>query len=343
MSGPDDGAETVVETVVDAVRRLLAPNPGPMTGPGTNAYLVGRRRLALIDPGPDDPAWIAALLGAASGPDAIAAILVTHAHRDHTAAARTIAARSGAPIYGFGPAGAGRSDSMARFAAIAPPDALGGGEGIDPAHRPDRLLADGAAVAPADPSEDWRLRAIHTPGHTSDHLCFALERAHGGARAQSDEANGDDGAGDDGAGAATGVVFTGDHVMAWSTSLVSPPDGDMGAYLASLERLRARRDGPTPDRLYLPGHGPAIEDPAARLDALIAHRRGREAQILDALDAGPASAEALARRVYADLDPGLLGMAARNVLAHLVDLTDRGVVEIGDDAAGALIFKTRRK
>jgi hydroxyacylglutathione hydrolase len=270
------------ETVAPGVRRVLARNPSAMTFTGTATYLVGEGPIAVIDPGPDDAAHRGAVLDALGGAS-VAAILVTHSHRDHSGGAAALARATGAPALAFGPHGAGRSERWTAF------EGLGGGEGADAGFAPDRRLADGEAVAVGG----RRLVALHTPGHLSNHLCFALE--------------------------GEGVLFTGDHVMTWASSLVSPPDGDMAAYMASLRRLAGRDD-----RLILPGHGRPSRDPARLIGWLIAHREGREAQILAALREGPATAEALARRLYADVDPRLLPAAARNVLAHLLALADEG-------------------
>jgi hydroxyacylglutathione hydrolase len=269
------------EAVAPGVRRVLAPNPSAMTFTGTASYVVGPGPVAVIDPGPDDPAHRAALLRALAGAT-VEAILVTHSHRDHSAGAAALAAATGAPVLAFGPHGAGATERPGT-------SGIGGGEGADRGFAPDRRLADGETVAVGP----LRLTALHTPGHLSNHLCFALE--------------------------GTGVLFTGDHVMTWASSLVSPPDGDMAAYMASLARLAARDD-----RLILPGHGAPGRDPARLVRWLIDHRRAREAQILDALRDGPATAAALAARLYADVDPGLLPAAARNVLAHLLALADQG-------------------
>lgn len=303
---PRDVVAGEATEVALGVRRLVAPNPSPMTASGTNTYLVGARAVAVIDPGPDAPAHRDAILAAASaGGGRVAAIVVTHAHIDHTAGVPALAAATGAPVYAFGRAGDGRSETMRRLAT----EALGGGEGSDPRHDPSHRLGDGDAVD-AGADDDWRLVALHTPGHTSDHLSFALE-------------DGD-------------VLFSGDLVMGWSTSVVSPPDGDMGAFMRSLKRLSTRDD-----QRYLPGHGEAIADPQARLRDLIAHRRMRERQILDALSDGAAAPATLVARLYAEIDPRLHGMAARNVLAHLIDLWERGRVSPVDPFASTARFERR--
>ena len=273
----------VVE-IAPGVRRVLAPNPSALTGPGTNSYLIGRGEVAVVDPGPDDPEHLDALLAAAAG-ERIAVILVTHAHLDHSPLAAPLSARTGAPVAAFGDARAGRSAAMEALAG----EDLGGGEGVDAAFAPDRRLADEEVVEVGEA----RIEALHTPGHFGNHLAFAL--------------------GD--------VVLTGDLVMGWASTLVSPPDGDVGAFMASCERLRARAP-----RLLLPGHGEAVADPVARIDWLLAHRREREAQILAALGDGPADPATLVARVYSDTPRALWPAAGRNVLAHLVDLAGRGVV-----------------
>lgn len=270
---------------VPPIRRVLAPNPSELTGAGTNTYIVGQGTVAVIDPGPLIDSHADAILAALAPGERIGQILVTHTHLDHAPLARPLAARTGAPVLAFGDWQAGRSAAMAGLAGAD----LGGGEGLDRDFRPDAILADGAVVA----GDGWRIEAIHTPGHLGNHLCFAL--------------------GD--------VCFSGDHVMGWATSLVSPPDGDMGQYMASLDRLAARRWS-----RFLPGHGAAIEDPAARIQDLIAHRRGREAQILAALEDGPADVAGLTARIYHGIPPGLVSAARRNVLAHLLDLLDKNRV-----------------
>ncbi|MBD3765047.1 MAG: MBL fold metallo-hydrolase [Rhodobacterales bacterium] len=263
------------------LRRVVAPNPGPLTGAGTNSWIVGRGAVAVIDPGPADPAHLAAILAALAPGERVAAVIVTHAHRDHSPLARPLADRFGAPVHAFGRA---REGARSEMAALTRGLDLGGGEGIDETFAPDIPLRDGEAVQ----GPDWRITAIHTPGHLPGHLCLAWD----------------------------GWLFSGDHAMGWATSLVSPPEGDMGAYVDSLERLAAQAwHG------LLPGHGAAVARAADRLAELIAHRRAREAQILSALAAGPASPRELTARIYADTPVALHPAACRNVLAHLLDLT----------------------
>ncbi|WP_374395779.1 MBL fold metallo-hydrolase [Tabrizicola sp.] len=272
-------------TLDPPVRPLLAPNPSPLTGAGTNTWLVGATALAVIDPGPDDDAHLAAILDAARPGQHISHILVTHAHRDHSALAPRLAAATGAPVFAYGTATEGRSPLMASLAPGLPAT----GEGLDLAFAPDLRLADGDTLS----GPDWSLAALHTPGHLGGHLCLAL--------------------GD--------TLFSGDHVMGWSTSIVSPPDGDMGAYMASLHRLAARDW-----HRFLPGHGDPVENPSARVEELIAHRLGREAQILQALVGGAAGIPSLTARIYSDIPRHLLPAAERNVLAHLIDLASRNLV-----------------
>jgi hydroxyacylglutathione hydrolase len=264
--------------------RLRADNPSPLTGTGTNTYLVGTDEVAVIDPGPDLYAHLAAILQATGG-RRVAAIVVTHAHRDHSALAPRLAAATGAELLAFGGALDGISPAMAALG-----EGLGGsGEGLDLAFTPDRRLADGDVVT----GLDWTLRVIHTPGHLGGHVCLAAGR----------------------------TLISGDHVMGWSTSVVSPPEGDMGDYMASLDRL-----GQELWDLALPGHGEPVTDPMARIAELAAHRRMREAQVLDQLAVRPGTAAGLAERIYTDLAPGLLPAATRNVLAHLIDLSSRNRV-----------------
>ena len=262
-----------LEPVAPLVRRIVARNSGPFTFRGTGTYVVGRGKVAVIDPGPDLAEHVAALLAALDG-ETVTHILVTHTHRDHSPAAATLKAATGAATFGFGPHG------VVGEAVEA---------GADLAFVPDHALRDGDAIEGAG----WRLAAVHTPGHTSNHLCFALA----GERA----------------------LFSGDHVMGWSTTVISPPDGDMRDYMRSLERLR-RRD----DAVYWPTHGAAIADPQAHVAALIAHRRARRDAVLAALAAGPARPADLVPAVYENLDRALVGAAARSLLAHLIELREDG-------------------
>ncbi|SMX35584.1 MBL fold metallo-hydrolase [Maliponia aquimaris] len=274
------------EDLGPGLRRVLAPNPSAMTFRGTNTYLVGTRGLAVIDPGPDDPGHLEAVLAAVGPGQRVTHILVTHAHLDHAPLARRLAQATGAPVLGFGPATAGRRPVMERLARQG---LVGGGEGVDPDFQPDTALADGATVE----GDGWRLEALHTPGHMANHLAFAWDDK----------------------------LFTGDLVMGWASSLVSPPDGDLTAFMASLERLQARHWS-----VFHAGHGAPVADPTARLAELLAHRRGREAAILAALAEAPATATQLAQRIYTDTPTALLPAAARNVLAHLVDLAEKSIV-----------------
>jgi glyoxylase-like metal-dependent hydrolase (beta-lactamase superfamily II) len=259
------------------VRRLLAPNPSPFTYTGTQTYIVGEGEVAVIDPGPDIPVHLDALAAALAG-ERIAAIVCTHTHRDHSPASRPLQAATGAPIVGC--AALTLEDDGPRADAA-----------FDPDYRPDRVLADGETLS----GDGWTLQAVATPGHTSNHLCFALAEAD--------------------------ALFSGDHVMGWSTTVVAPPDGDMAAYMASLDKLRARTDA-----IYYPAHGPAVADPQAHLGRLIEHRHGRERQILAHLAAGEGHIPAMVADMYRDVDPRLHPAAERSVLAHLIDLEARGLV-----------------
>lgn len=272
------------------LRRRLAPNPSPLTYQGTNTYILGSGQVAVIDPGPDNPIHLAAILAALEPGEEISHILVTHPHRDHSALAPALAAATGAPILGYGTATDGRSPIMQVLAAsdMAARGAAGG-DGLDHGFRPDIRLAHAETVQGAD----WQITALHTPGHLGSHLCFAIGP----------------------------WLFSGDHVMGWSSSVISPPDGDMRAYIEALEQL----DHPGWTQ-FLPGHGADITNPQDRIRALITHRRTREAQILAALADGPADPDTLSRRLYNDIPVQLLPAARQNILAHLIDLQEKNRV-----------------
>jgi len=271
-----------VEIVHPLVRRVLAPNPSPFTNTGTQTHIVGHGDIAVIDPGPDIAEHVEAILAATQG-ERIVAIVCTHTHRDHTPAAAPLAKATGAAIVGCAP--------------IAARDGSGLEAGFDQSYAPDRIMVEGDTVS----APGWTLEAIATPGHTSNHLCFALPEAN--------------------------ALFSGDHVMGWSTSVVVPPDGDMGAYLASLEKLLARDD-----EVYFPAHGDPVTKPQRLVRGMIGHRRQRENQILRLLGEGPRSIAALVAAMYVGLDPRLEKAAAASVLAHLIDLAARGRIAEEDDA-----------
>ena len=251
------------------VRRIVAPNPGVMTGPGTNTYLVGIDEAVVIDPGPDDDSHLQAILGC--GGDRIRWIVCTHTHPDHHPLVARLKERTGAEVLAF--------------------DARDG------------LVIDGALVdGDRIEATEFRLRAVHTPGHASNHLCYLLEEER--------------------------LLFSGDHVMQGSTVVIAPPDGDMAAYLESLERLKALRP---PLRAIAPGHGHLITEPIAAIDEYLAHRRMREAQVLEVVRAdGPVAPAAVAERLYVDLVEELVPRARQSVHAHLRKLGDDGAVTTDD-------------
>ncbi|MCC0078596.1 MAG: MBL fold metallo-hydrolase [Rhodobacter sp.] len=256
-----------------------------MTERGTNTYLLGDGAVSVIDPGPADPAHLAAILAALAPGERVAQILVTHAHKDHSPLAAPLAEATGAPILAFGGARDGRS---ARMAALG--ETLGGGEGLDLSFAPDRRLADDDTLE----AGGRRLVAIHTPGHLGGHLCFQW--------------------GDD-------ALFSGDHVMGWAPSLVSPPDGDLTEFMRSLDRVEALGA-----LRYFPGHGAPVADGLARTRALRAHRLSREAAIRAAVTQGAQTLGEVTEQVYTDVPAALLPAAARNVLAHLIDLHARNLL-----------------
>ncbi len=268
------------------IRRILAPNPSPMTLWGTNTYLLGAGHVAVIDPGPASPAHMRAILAALAPGERISHIFVSHAHLDHSALARPLSEATGAPVLAFGNAKAGRSCVMRELVARG---LSTGGEGVDVEFSPDICLADGDEVQ----ESSWHLTALWTPGHFANHMIFDMQ----------------------------GHVFTGDHVMGWASSLVSPPDGDLSAFMASCARLAARSD-----IAYYPGHGAPVSDPAARIAWLIKHRNNRERALLAALVPGPGTIPGLTESLYCDTAAALRPAAERNVFAHLIDLTSRNMV-----------------
>lgn len=288
MQAPDDFNPPLGKAIElqPGLRRILAPNPSPMTYRGTNTYLLGERDLAVIDPGPLGDAHLDAILDALRPGQRISHIVVTHSHLDHSPLAAPLAARTGAPILAFGGPQAGRSAVMTQ---LAHQGLAGGGEGIDAAFRPDIEVVDGEIIK----GDGWDLEVIHTPGHLGNHIALGWGE----------------------------VCFTADHVMGWASSLVSPPDGDLTDFMQACRKLRDRNWS-----VFHAGHGAPITDPAGRLDWLINHRLTREAQILAALETQPGTARQLAKRIYTDTPAALLPAAERNVFAHLVDLYGKSQV-----------------
>jgi glyoxylase-like metal-dependent hydrolase (beta-lactamase superfamily II) len=274
---PDQAKE-----VAPRVRAMVANNPGPFTFKGTVSYIIGRGKVAILDPGPDDDAHTAALLDAVRG-ETVTHIFVTHTHRDHSPGVPKVKAATGATVYAQGP------HSLARPLHIGETRRLDASADMD--FRPDIALADGEVVS----GDGWTLEALTTPGHTANHMAFAFK--------ESD------------------LIFSGDHVMAWSTTIVAPPDGSMSDYMASLHKL-GRRTEP----LYLPGHGSAVHEAPRFVQHLVRHRQGREASILHRLGKGAADIPTLVKSLYIGLDARLVGAAALSVLAHLENLVARGIV-----------------
>jgi glyoxylase-like metal-dependent hydrolase (beta-lactamase superfamily II) len=268
--------------VAERVQRLTVNNPSPFTFHGTNSYIVGVSSVAVIDPGPDDEAHFQALMAALDGRE-VTHIFVSHTHRDHSPLAARLKAETGAITVAEGPHRPARLLHAGEINPFA--------ESADNGFVPDVAIADGAVIE----GDGWAISAVHTPGHTANHCAFALE--------------------------GSGILFSADHVMAWATTIVAPPDGSMADFMASIERLLGRDD-----RLFLPGHGGPVTEPASFLRGLRTHRRMRERAVLERIRAGDRLIADMVKAIYAKTDPRLHGAAALSVLAHLEDLVDKGRV-----------------
>jgi glyoxylase-like metal-dependent hydrolase (beta-lactamase superfamily II) len=283
-----------VDQVSPLIRRVVANNPGPFTFTGTGVYIIGRGEVAVIDPGPDLPEHLEALT-AALADETVTAILTTHTHSDHSPLARPLAERTGAVVYG-------RAAPGAEDAAAVKME-----EAHDAAFRPDVPVADGQVIA----GPGWTLEAITTPGHASNHVCYALREEN--------------------------ALFSGDHVMGWSTTVISPPDGDMGAYYQSLDKVAARGFA-----TLWPTHGPPVTEVAPFLSAYKAHRLDRERQIIEQLAAGHQRIRDMVPVMYAAVDPRLHPAAAHSVLAHMIHLTRQGVVATDGEPGPDSVYRLAR-
>lgn len=268
-----------VDELAPGIRRVIANNPSPFTFAGTGTYILGTGNVAVIDPGPADQAHIDAILAALSG-ETITHILITHTHMDHSPGCRLLLDACDAKTYGYGPHGAGKAEEGVPVE-----------EGGDMDFVPDVEVRDGDVIR----GGDWTAECVYTPGHTSNHICYALREQK--------------------------ALFTGDHVMGWSTSIISPPDGDMGAYMRSLDKLLERDDA-----VYWPTHGPCIDNPKTHVQAFIAHRREREAQILACIDEGIELIHDMVPAMYAGTPEFMYPAAARSVLAAISYLVEEGVL-----------------
>ncbi len=275
-----------VDRISPLLRRVVAPNPGPFTFHGTGTYIVGQGQVAVVDPGPALEAHVDALVAALEGEE-VTHILVTHTHNDHSPATPMLKARKGGVSYGYGPHGAGKREAGVQVE-----------EGGDMSFAPDVTVRDGDVIE----GDGWRVECVYTPGHTSNHVCFALPQER--------------------------TLLTGDHVMGWSTSVISPPDGDMGQYMASLRKLLERDDV-----RYWPTHGPAIDDPGRHVRAFIAHRLAREEQIRACLREGVHRIADMVPRMYAEVPPGLHRAAARSVYASVLHMLERGELAVEGEPA----------
>lgn len=284
-----DLAPDTVDEPMPGVRRVMANNPGPFTFKGTLSYIIGRGKVAIVDPGPDDPAHIGALLDAVRG-ETVTHIFVTHTHRDHSPATPAIKRATGATVYAEGPHRPARPLHIGEHKRL---DASG-----DLDFRPDVQLEDGEVVQ----GDGWTIEGVFTPGHTANHMAYAWKEKN--------------------------VLFVGDHVMGWATSIVAPPDGAMSDYMASLHKLAARGED-----IYFPGHGPAIPDAKRFVHYYILHRKAREESIIYRLSKGATDIPTIVRAIYIGIDPRLTGAAGLSVLAHMEDLVARGVVATDGEPA----------
>ncbi len=286
MDVPDLSGEpyAIAEQISPLIRRVLARNASPFSYTGTQTYIVGHGDVAVIDPGPlgDDPAHVGELMRLLAG-ETIIAIMCTHTHRDHSPAAAPLSAATGAPVIGCAP-------------LVIIDDGPRADASFDPSYAPSRVLSDGEHLT----GTGWTLTALATPGHTSNHLCYALDEEK--------------------------ALFTGDHIMGWSTTVVSPPDGDMADYMRSLQILIDRDD-----RVYYPAHGAPVDKPQRLARGMMGHRKQREGQILRLIDRGVGVIEDMVVEMYKGVDPRLHGAAGRSVLAHLIDLRNRTVVRANGD------------
>ena len=272
-----------IENVTPGIRRITANNPSPFTFRGTGTYILGEGNVAVIDPGPDQPEHVKAIVEGLKN-ETVSHILITHTHNDHSPAAKALKEITGAPTYGFGPHGSGK-----------PALKLTSQAGGDMDFRPDEKTQDGSVIY----GDDWSVSCLHTPGHTSNHICFSWDKEK--------------------------VLFPGDQVMGWSTSIVSPPDGDMGDYMRSLDKLIVRDD-----KIYYPAHGPEILEPQKLISAFQDHRREREENILECLKLGNDTIDQMVKTVYQDVSESLHAAAARSLFATVIYLVEQKKVEAID-------------
>lgn len=280
----------IIEQLSPLIRRVVCKNPSPFTLYGTGTYIIGHGSVAVVDPGPAEEQHIDAILSGL-GEEWVSHIVVTHTHLDHSPGCRLLQPRVDAKTHGFGPH------------PLRGPDARGVEEGVDHTFCPDVRMRHGDLIE----GDGWSLECVHTPGHTSNHMCYQLREER--------------------------ALLSGDHVMGWSTTVVSPPDGDMGAYIKSLEKLLARDDG-----TLLPTHGSAIEDPKTYMTALLAHRMKRVEQVAEQVAAGRQTIGEIVDAIYIDLDPRLHGGAARSVLSHLIHLIDTGRIACDGDPTEESVY-----